>query len=103
MVTEPPPEPVALPARSPWALWGAALLAWGVAIFLAMLFAAQRGPVESTAGLERLAWAFFVLGLLWIALSGWRSVERGWRLRSPTSFAARAWVGDVLIDLSLGA
>jgi hypothetical protein len=73
-----------------------------VAIFLALIFAVQQLPVESTAGLQRLAWAFYVVGLVWIGWTGWRSVERGWRLRSPVVFAERSSVFDALADLLLG-
>lgn len=101
-MTPPAEEPVEIPTRSQWALWGTAHLAWGLAIFLSLLYAAQQFPVQSTAPLQGIAWAMFLLGLVWIGLSGWRSIERGWRLRSPTSFAERPAVGEMLVDLAMG-
>lgn len=72
-----------LPRRSPGALWGTAYLAWGMTVLLAMLYAARQLPVESTPALERLAMLFYGLAMVWTGMCGWRSVERGWRLRQP--------------------
>lgn len=102
MMTPPLEKAVDLPARSPGALWGAAHLAWGVVIFLTLIYAVQQLPIDSTDWLKRLALLFFVASLAWIVLSGCRSVERGWRLRRPkvTGISLRAI--DVLGDLLLG-
>lgn len=102
MTMTPPLEKTAdLPQRSPGALWGAAHLAWGVAVFLAMVYAAWQLPVESTAVLQRLALVFFGVGLACIALGGWRAVERGWRLRRPLVSTYPLIVIDLVADALL--
>ncbi len=97
-MTPPLEKPVDLPERSPGALWGAAHLAWGVAIFVAMVYAAQQLPVDSTDALKRLALVFFGVGLACIALCGWRVVERGWRLRRPQVSTLNLVAIDLLTD-----
>jgi hypothetical protein len=80
-MTLPPDSEIS--SRDAFARCGAAHLAWGVALFLALLYVAQHWPVESNAWLEALALALYAAGLLWVLLGGWLSVERGWNLRQP--------------------
>ncbi|HTN76365.1 MAG TPA: hypothetical protein VL096_14000, partial [Pirellulaceae bacterium] len=83
------------------ALAGTAHLAWGLAIFAAMLFAAQQSPVESTWLLHKLGLATYLTGLLYLALLGWVEVDRGWKLRRPgtesISLGMAEFVGNLLI------
>jgi hypothetical protein len=101
-MTSLPPEPAEISPRSPAAKWGAAHLAWGVAIFLALLYAAQQWPAPSHRRLEVAATVLNVVGLLWIALSGWCNVQQGWSLRRPTSPCARDGIGPLLLELLVG-
>lgn len=93
--------------RSSLALWGTAHLAWGVAIFIGLVYASQHWPVASSPHLERLSLATFFVGSAYLALVGWRHVDRGWQLRRPEIRVARPWLlepaAHVLIALSAGA
>ena len=102
-MTPPLDNPVDLPRRSPGALWGAAHLAWGVAIFLAMVYAAQQLPVDSAPWLKQSATVFFCASLTWIGLSGCRSVECGWRWRRPSHCCVQPAIADLVCDVLIGA
>ena len=82
-------------------------MAWGVAIFIGLVYASQHWPVSSSPHLERLSVATFLVGLAYLALVGWRHVDRGWKLRRPEIRVARPWIlepaAHVLIALSAGA
>ena len=85
------------------ALWGTAHLAWGVMIFVGLVVAAQKMPVESTPALEVGAQAMFFIGLVYLALLGWQQVDRGWRLRRPDAATLSFPTFDVLGNLGLAA
>jgi hypothetical protein len=89
--------------RTTAALWGTAHLAWGIVIFLALVYAVQQWPVEATPRRERQAWTFVVIALAWMAVSGWQSVERGWRLRWPRPVAGGRSLFEVVVDGLIGA
>src|SRR5687768_1229879 len=73
------------PTRTSAVLWGTAYLAWGVAVFLSMLMAAQQLPVESSPRMDMLSIVAFVAGLAYLGIIGWLHVDRGWKLRRPTN------------------
>jgi hypothetical protein len=89
--------------RTTAALWGTAHLAWGIVIFLALVYAMQQWPVEATPRRQRQAWTFVVVALAWMAVSGWQSVERGWRLRWPRPVAGGRSLFEVVVDGIIGA
>lgn len=96
-------ESLDLPKRSPGAAWGTAHLAWGLAIFLGLLYVAWQLPVESSPQLERLALTLYFVSLVWMALRGWQNIERGWRLRHSATCEQRLPLLEMVLDLCLGA
>lgn len=94
-------EPLAIRRRSTRPLLGAAHLAWGIAIFLALVAAAQQLPVPSTAWLEGWGYLLYIGGLAWLGLTGWRNVDLGWQLRHAASGLSRPWLGDVIADVAV--
>jgi hypothetical protein len=102
-MTSLPPEPAEIPSRSPAATWGAAHLAWGLVIFLALLYAAQQWPVNTTSVLATAAALLNIVGLAWMTLSGWRHIQQGWNLRCPAPACGRENAGQWLTDLVLAA
>lgn len=96
-------ESLDLPKRSPGAAWGTAHLAWGLAIFLGLLYVAWQLPVESSPQLERLALVLYFVSLVWMALRGWQNIERGWRLRHAATCEQRLPLPEMVLDVCLGA
>jgi hypothetical protein len=81
-----------LEKRPSLALWGTAHLAWGVALFVGLVYVAQHLPLSASPHLERLSMATYLVGLGYLALVGWRHVDRGWQLRRPEIHATRPWL-----------
>jgi hypothetical protein len=75
-------QPPKLPERV-FTLWGAAHLAWSVAIVLAILMAAQQTPVRWSSASDVLALATYLCGLAFLLMVGWLCADRGFRLRQP--------------------
>jgi hypothetical protein len=98
----PTDESLDLPKRSPGAAWGTAHLAWGMAIFLGLLYVAWQLPVESSPKLEWLALVIYFVSLVWLALRGWQNVERGWRLRHSAACEQQLPTAEMLLDICLG-
>lgn len=71
-------------------------------MFIVTIYAAQQLPIESSARQQQLALLLFGIGLGWTALSGYRSVQRGWRLRLPTVSHVRLLAIDLVGDLLVG-
>ena len=78
-------------------------MAWGLAIFLGLLYVAWQLPVESTQQLEWLALVLYFVSLVWMALRGWQNIERGWRLRHSITCEQRLPLSEMVLDLGLGA
>lgn len=75
-------------SRSPWATWGTAHLAWGVAILIGLIYAARFLPVDVGPWLSAPTYAS---GIAYVALLAWQQIDRGWRLRRRDFRRTPSW------------